>query len=279
MTRNSFRDLFLKRLQPLYDARECAAMLRWYVQDRLGIPYHQFLLDGAVEMSDDVDYLSDIERLSQGEPLQYVIGFTEFCGLRFHTDARALIPRPETEELVEAVVAENVGLSGLKVLDIGTGTGAIAVSLAARLDHAAVTACDISADALSLAAENARQNAVQVHFEQCDILHCEKLSGTYDIIISNPPYIPEKVRNTLHRNVVDFEPGIALFVPDDQPLLFYDKIASLAVQSLLPNGKLYFETYEEYHPQLVAMLEGKGFAEVESRNDFYGRPRFVRAAR
>ena len=172
MKRNTFRDLFLKRLQPLYDARECAAMLRWYVQDRLGVLYHQFLLDGDVNLSEDIDYLSDINRLSQGEPLQYVVGFTEFCGLRFHTDARALIPRPETEELVEAVVAEHSGRPGLKVLDIGTGTGAIAVSLAVRLDHAAVTACDISAGALALAAENARLNNVQVRFEQCDILQC-----------------------------------------------------------------------------------------------------------
>lgn len=279
MKRNTFRDLFLKRLQPLYDSHECAAMLRWYVQDRLGVPYHQFLLDGDVNLSEDVDYLSDINRLSQGEPLQYVVGFTEFCGLRFRTDSRALIPRPETEELVAAVVDENASLSGLKVLDIGTGTGAIAVSLATRLDHAAVTACDISADALALAAENARLNNVQVRFEQCDILQCENLSESYDIIISNPPYIPENIRNTLHRNVIDYEPGIALFVPDDQPLLFYDKIASLAAQSLLPKGKLYFETYEEYHPQLVELMMGKGFAEVESRKDFYGRPRFVRATR
>lgn len=279
MTRNSFRGLFLKRLQTLYDSRESAALLRWYVQDRLGIPYHQFLLDGDDEMPGNVDYLSELERLSAGEPLQYVVGFTEFCGLRFRTDARALIPRPETEELVAAVVDENAGLSGLKVLDIGTGTGAIAVSLAARLDHAAVAACDISADALALAAENARLNDVQVHFEQRDILQCDCLSEIYDIIVSNPPYIPEKVRDTLHQNVVNFEPGIALFVPDDQPLLFYEKIASLAMQSLSPNGKLYFETYEEYHPQLVAMLEGKGFSDVESRKDFYGRPRFVRATR
>ena len=279
MTRNSFRGLFLKRLQTLYDSRESAALLRWYVQDRLGIPYHQFLLYEDDEMPGNVDYLSELERLSAGEPLQYVVGFTEFCGLRFRTDARALIPRPETEELVAAVVDENAGLSGLKVLDIGTGTGAIAVSLAARLDHAAVAACDISADALALAAENARLNDAQVHFEQCDILQCDCLSEIYDIIISNPPYIPENVRNTLHQNVVNFEPGIALFVPDDQPLLFYEKIASLAMQSLSPNGKLYYETYEEYHPQLVAMLEEKGFSEVESRKDFYGRPRFVRATR
>lgn len=277
MKRNSFRDLFLKSLQPLYDSRECAAMLRWYVQDRLGIPYHQFLLDGDAKMVDNVDYHLDLERLSKGEPLQYVIGFTEFCGLRFRTDSRALIPRPETEELVEAVIAENGGRRALKVLDIGTGTGAIAVSLAARLDHAAVTACDISAAALALASENACLNDVQVRFEQCDILQCENLSETYDIIISNPPYIPENVRNTLHRNVTNYEPSIALFVPDDRPLIFYEKIASLAAQSLLPNAKLYFETYEDYHPQLVELLRGKGFAEVESRKDFYGRPRFVRA--
>ena len=279
MNRNTFRDQFLKKLHPLYDSRECAAMLRWYVQDRLGIPYHQFLLDGDSEMPINIDYQSDIERLAKGEPLQYVIGFTEFCGMRFRTDSRALIPRPETEELVETVIAENSTRQALKVLDIGTGTGAIAVALAARLNHATVTACDISADALTLAAENAQQNGVNVCFTQMDILQCELLPDSYDIIISNPPYIPESVKETLHQNVIGYEPGLALFVPDDHPLIFYEKITSLSVTSLQPGGKLYFETYEDYHPQLIALLWTKGFKKVESQSDFYGRPRFVRATR
>ena len=225
------------------------------------------------------NYQSDIERLAKGEPLQSVIGFTEFCGMRFRTDSRALIPRPETEELVETVIAENSTRQALKVLDIGTGTGAIAVALAARLNHATVTACDISADALTLAAENAQQNGVNVCFTQMDILQCELLPDSYDIIISNPPYIPESVKETLHQNVIGYEPGLALFVPDDRPLIFYEKITSLSVPSLQPGGKLYFETYEDYHPQLIALLRTKGFKKVESQSDFYGRPRFVRATR
>lgn len=279
MNRRDFRKFFLEAVTPLYDLHECEAMLRWYVQDRLCMPYYRFTMDWDAEMMDEVDYRSDVDRLAQGEPLQHIIGFTEFCGLRLSTDARALIPRPETEELVETIVCECADRQPLQILDIGTGSGAIAIALAARLPQSDVTAVDISAEALSLAAHNACENHVRVEFVQMDVLQCERLASSYDLIVSNPPYIPERMRNILHRNVVNYEPGMALFVPDECPLLFYEKIAELACSSLKERGSLYFETYEEYHPQLVALLKAKGFAEVESRRDGFGRPRFVRALR
>ena len=279
MNRKHFKELFINTLAPLYDLHEREAMLRWYVQDRLGMPYYRFTMDGDAEMTDEVDWRSDMKRLAQGEPLQHVTGFTEFCGLHFDTDARALIPRPETEELVETIVRECDEQQPMHILDIGTGTGAIAISLASLLPHSAVTAVDVSADALSLAAHNAHENHVEVKFVQMDVLQCDKLTQSYDIIVSNPPYIPEKMRTSLHRNVTEYEPSLALFVPDEKPLLFYEKIAALAISALPAGGQLYFETYEEYHPQLKKILEDVGFAEVETRCDSFGRPRFVKATR
>ena len=279
MNRRDFRNLFLEALTSLYDQHEREAMLRWYVQDRLHTPYYRFTMDWDAEMTDAVDWRSDVERLAQGEPLQHITGFTEFCGLRLSTDARALIPRPETEELVETIVRECAEQQPARILDIGTGSGAIAIALAARMPQAAVTAVDVSDDALSLAAHNARENHVEVEWVKMDVLTCEKLSRPYDIIVSNPPYIPEKMRGSLHRNVTEYEPSLALFVPDEKPLLFYEKIALLAISSLPAGGRLYFETYEEYHPQLKKMLAEMGFAEVECRCDSFGRPRFMRATR
>lgn len=279
MKRKEFRRRFMESLSPLYDEHEVSAMFRWYVQDRLGISFHIFILDIEKEMPTEIDYLSDLQRLASGEPLQHITGFTEFCGLRFHTDARALIPRPETEELVSAVATDWQGRGKISILDIGTGTGAIAVSLAHLLPQAAVDALDVSSDALDLARSNAVANQVSVNFFQQDILKTSTLPREYDIIVSNPPYIPESARATLHRNVTEFEPALALFVPDDSPLIFYEKIAVLAFSSLKKNGKLYFETYEDFHPQLKKLLETIGFVSVECRNDFFSRPRFVVACR
>lgn len=279
MKRKEFRRRFMENLSPLYDEHEVSAMFRWYVQDRLGISFHIFILDIEKEMPTEIDYLSDLQRLASGEPLQHITGFTEFCGLRFHTDGRALIPRPETEELVSAVATDWQGRGAISILDIGTGTGAIAVSLAHLLPHAAVDALDVSRDALDLAQLNAAANQVPVRFFQQDILKTSALPREYDIIVSNPPYIPESARASLHRNVTEFEPALALFVPDDSPLIFYEKIAVLAFSSLKKNGKLYFETYEDFHPQLKKLLETIGFVSVECRNDFFSRPRFVVACR
>lgn len=279
MTRREFRTHFISRLVPLYDEREVQAMLRWYVEDRLAMAPHLFFLDLNLPMPTNVDFMADVERLAQGEPLQHVTGLTEFYGLRFNTDRRALIPRPETEEMVDEIARRNRLSSGLRVLDIGTGTGIIAISLALSLPAAQVDAIDISEDALALARSNAESNGVKVNFLRNDILATDELPHPYDIIVSNPPYIPESTRAQLHRNVTEYEPAQALFVPDDDPLVFYRKISQLAWKSLVPYGELYFETYEEFHPQLETLLRETGFTDVACRNDFNGRPRFARAVK
>lgn len=279
MTRGEFRQEFLSRLQTLYDPREAGAMLRWYLLDQCGLEYHLFVLDAGVKMPDNINYLSDLQRLENGEPLQYVVGFTEFHGLRFRTDSRALIPRPETEELVDLILREQRHCPDLRVLDIGTGTGAIAITLAHELPTAQVDALDISADALALAKENAQALHANVNFIHEDILRIDSLSKKYDIIVSNPPYIPESKRPLLHRNVTAFEPAVALFVPDRSPLLFYEKIAELASKAMTPGVKVYFETYEDFHLELTALLKRNKFLDIRCLDDISGKPRFVTARR
>ena len=275
LTRLKFRQRFVQSLVPLYDQREAQALFRRYVEERLGVEYHLFLLDMNVPADLLEGWENDLERLSSGEPFQYVMGRTEFCGLSFKVTPSVLIPRPETEELVTNIVAENAGRTGLSVLDIGTGSGAIAVTLAKNLPGSVVTALDVSEEALAVASENAESNNVSVSFIKFDILGDAPLPGRYDLIVSNPPYVPERDKAVMHRNVLEHEPALALFVPDDRPLLFYEAIAEKAATALNPGGRLYFETHEEYHPELKKLLESYGFVNIESRHDLFGRPRFV----
>ena len=264
---------------PLYDQREAQALFRRYVEERLGVEYYLFLLDMDVPADLPDGWETDLERLASGEPFQYVMGQTEFCGLTFKVTPDVLIPRPETEELVCRIIAENKKRSGLSVLDIGTGSGAIAVTLAKELPDARVTALDVSEGALAVAAGNAERNGVAVSFMKSDILSEAPLPGRYDLIVSNPPYVPERDREGMHRNVRDHEPALALFVPDDRPLLFYEAIANKAAVTLNPGGRLYLETYEAYHQELKQLLEDNGFTNVGCWNDLFGRPRFVVASR
>ena len=254
-------------------------MFRRDVEERLSVEYYLFLLDMDVPADLPEGWESDLERLVSGEPFQYVMGQTEFCGLPFKVTPAVLIPRPETEELVTSIIAENAGRTGLSVLDIGTGSGAIAVTLAKKLPGAMVTALDVSDDALAVASENAEANNVSVSFLKFDILGDAALPGRYDLIVSNPPYVPERDKAVMHRNVLEHEPALALFVPDDRPLLFYEAIAEKAVTALNAGGRLYLETYEDYHPELKQLLENYGFVNIESRHDLFGRSRFVVATK
>ena len=279
ITRTEFRQKFVQALMPLYDQREAQALFRRYVEERLGVEYYLFLLDMDVPTDLPDGWETDLERLASGEPFQYVMGQTGFCGLTFKVTPEVLIPRPETEELVCRIIAENKKRSGLSVLDIGTGSGAIAVTLAKELPDARVTALDVSEGALAVAAGNAERNGVAVSFMKSDILSEAPLPGRYDLIVSNPPYVPERDREGMHRNVRDHEPALALFVPDDRPLLFYEAIANKAAVTLNPGGRLYLETYEAYHQELKQLLEDNGFTNVGCWNDLFGRPRFVVASR
>ena len=219
-----------------------------------------------------------LRRLLNQEPLQHILGSIEFYGFTLKTDSRALIPRPETEELVDWIVQENRTRVLLKVLDIGTGTGCIAIALAKFLPKARVAALDLSEAALELAGENAKLNHVRLDYHQTNVLN-EALPGQYDLIVSNPPYIPMANMAKMAANVLDFEPGLALFVEDEQPLIFYERIAKLAGHHLKPQGKLYFEIHEDFGSQVIEVLTNLGFPEVELKQDLQGKNRMIKGIR
>ena len=216
-----------------------------------------------------------IARLSRHEPLQYIVGSARFHGHKFKVNPAVLIPRPETEQLVDLIVDENPA-SDLRVLDMGTGSGCIAISLARALKFAQVEALDVSRDALNVARENAAALKAKVRFFESDMLSPQPASR-YDIIVSNPPYVCWSERDAMDRNVKDYEPAQALFVPDNDPLLFYKAIAPYAAQSLEPGGKLYLEINQRFGADVKRLLEQNGLDEVRIIEDSYGNVRFAAA--
>ncbi|WP_295650384.1 peptide chain release factor N(5)-glutamine methyltransferase [uncultured Mucilaginibacter sp.] len=222
-----------------------------------------------------------ITRLQTGEPVQYILGHTEFYGLAFKVNPSVLIPRPETEELVEWVLSEVRGQqSGVRnILDIGTGSGCIPIALKKHLPQTQLTGLDISPAALQTARQNAQLNEVDVDFIEADILNppIAIRSTQYAILISNPPYVTEHEKLAMHQNVLNHEPHNALFVPDTDPLLFYRAIADFALQNLQPNGLLFFEINENLGKQTVELLHDKGFKDIELRQDIRGKDRMIKA--
>ncbi len=235
---------------------------------------------GALEKLDGI--LGD---LKTGKPVQYILGSTEFYGLPFLVNPAVLIPRPETEELVEWVLASVGSLQLavcsekpiLRILDIGTGSGCIAISLKKNLPHAEVTGLDISTEALQTAKQNAVINDVDVNFVQQDILKSEIEHLKSEIIISIPPYVTQQDKTLMHANVTEFEPNSALFVPEENPLLFYDAIANFAKHNLVSGGLLFFEINEAFGKETAELLENKGFTGIELRKDMSGRDRMIKA--
>lgn len=217
-------------------------------------------------------------RLQKYEPVQYIIGVENFYGLIFEVDRNVLIPRPETEELVDWIIQENKDRQ-VRILDIGTGSGCIAISLAKHLEKAEVTSWDVSGGALQVAARNCRRNGVEVKLERKDVLQLVPTVEQFDVIVSNPPYITEKEKIEMEPNVLDWEPGVALFVPDDKPLLFYRRIAELGRDMLVSEGKLYFEINRAFAKQTIEMLEGLGYRNVELKKDISGNDRMIKAER
>lgn len=262
---------------PHYDEREAHTIALWAVEALTGADRMRLLVDARDEVEQiDMEEVARFEReLAAARPIQYIIGTAEFCDLQFAVGEGVLVPRPETEELVRWIAEECPTAS--KVLDIGTGSGAIAVSLAKLLPQAEVTAMDISEVALDYAARNAESNGVQVRVMKGDALsdwwrEFEEL----DVVVSNPPYVPESDRATMHRNVRDYEPELALFVPDDDLLRFYRAIAEGAAHALRKGGALFFEIYENAAEQMVEMLTEQGWAEIELRRDFNDKNRMIR---
>lgn len=269
-------------LQPLYDPREAAAIASWYVCAKLGMERYELALRGNETLDESLmqEVRRDVERLAEGCPVQYVLGETEFYGLSFTVSPAVLIPRPETEELVQMVVQRYAG-SAPRIWDVGTGSGCIAVSLAKSLKEAKVFATDISLEALTVARGNAERNGVGVTFVCHDMFDIENLpfaEEKFDVLVSNPPYIPASDRAAMHRNVVDYEPAQALFVPDEDKLWCYKALASLARRVLAPGGTLWVETYHDYHEEMIDLFARHGFSEIRSLQDLNGRPRFLTAS-
>ena len=279
-----------RRLTPLYDEGEAKAVVRLLLERCFGVTLADIYAGGLEASGINTERLEQLmRRLEQSEPVQYAIGEELFCGRWFRVTPAVLIPRPETQELCEWCLGSlspwRVRGARPHILDIGTGSGCIAITLAAEVSEARVTAWDISEEALTIARENAQHLGAQVTFEQVDILaHAQSLkfkaqSPRYDIIISNPPYIAKMEAEQMTGNVLDWEPHGALFVPDDDPLLFYRAIARLALSALKPQGLLFLEINPLYHDELTAMLRDMGFADVETRNDQFNKQRMIKVVR
>jgi len=221
-----------------------------------------------------------ITRLRANEPLQYILGNCYFCGLDFHVEPGVLIPRPETVELVEWIISDRKDNDSLiRILDIGTGSGCISISLAKNLPQSEVHAWDISEDAIRIASDNANRLDANVRFRQTDVLGQVPTDTMMNVIVSNPPYITEAERTDMDANVTDWEPDTALFVPDNTPLLFYERISDIGKQILTPDGTLYFEINQRFGTETVEMLRQKGYRNVELRKDLSGNDRMIKAER
>ncbi|MBE6285977.1 MAG: peptide chain release factor N(5)-glutamine methyltransferase [Bacteroidales bacterium] len=267
-------------LSGYYTQSEVSALTRIIATELLGVSQMAFYLKDNITLTAEQKTLlfNTVERLKKHEPIQYIQGYSDFCGLRFKVTSATLIPRPETSELVEWIASEYSGKI-VNILDIGTGSGCIAISLAHKLPESNVTAWDISTAALAVAAENSRNNGTEVTFERVDILSYEPKSAQFDIIVSNPPYIKENEKSAMHNNVLDWEPHTALFVPDSDPLLFYRTIAEKGLQMLAPSGTLYFEINHAHGAETMKMLANFGYTDIELRKDFADNDRMIKATR
>lgn len=270
---------FLKKeLSCIYDECECRAVSRVLIEDLFNLKVIDFLSGNEHEFTEKEHRLLDeaICRLKNGEPVQYVTGVGRFGEFKFKVNSTVLIPRPETKELVDVISLENRGMS-LRLLDIGTGSGCIAISLSCYNPEWYVEAWDISPGAVKTAIENAELNNVNVNFKCVDIFYADMPDNSFDVVVSNPPYIKPSEKSFMERNVLDYEPHMALFVPEDNPLLFYHEIALKCLKWLTEGGKLYFEINSMYHSEVEDMLSGIGYNHVETIIDYKGNYRFVKA--
>ncbi len=283
----SFQQLW-HRLVPLYDAGEAQALVRTVLEVRFGFSPADIYTGKVSELStDEATELEKImQRLVQAEPVQYILGEAVFLGRSFRVAPGVLIPRPETEDLCRWIVADYgapycalLPPAPLQVLDVGTGSGCIAVSLALALRNSMLTAWDVSGDALLIARDNAMRWGAEVDFRLTDALNPSAPSRKYDVIVSNPPYVCRQEAGGMARNVLEYEPDTALFVPDDDPLLFYRAIAGYGVRALSAGGAVYFETNPLYIYKVKEMLSDLGYRNVGSRKDRFGKERFVKGER
>ena len=283
MILKEFKLFFNEALSAIYPKTEIDSFFFILMEEKLKLQRIDTVLksDFLITEKNLIDLKNIVKRLQKEEPIQYIIGNTEFYGLPFLVDKNTLIPRTETEELVAWVLDEikvftNNKITELSILDIGTGTGCIPISLAKNLTSLNISAIDISPEALLIARQNAILNKVIIEFIELDILNAESLPQEYDVIISNPPYVRELEKVEIKNNVLENEPHLALFVADENPLIFYNKIADLAKQQLSKNGMLFFEINQYLGKETANMLVKKGFKNIQLKKDLFGNDRMIK---
>jgi release factor glutamine methyltransferase len=270
-----------QQLTAIYELPEASEIAFRLMEFYAGISRTDLITDKTLSYSATPPWAEALQRLLKHEPLQYVLGEAWFYHAAFVVNEAVLIPRRETEELVELIISQNPP-SGkqIRILDVGTGSGCIAISLALAMSHADVYACDVSVEALSVAQKNAERLGAKVHFSCCDVLKDGGIAefAPLDVVVSNPPYVMEKERNAMRVNVLSYEPALALFVPDDDPLLFYRAIGLQALTVLKRlGGKLYFEINEQMALPAVRLLVDQGFTNVQINKDLLGKNRMLSA--
>ena len=276
-----YRTQFIKELSPFYDAYEAESFFYLILEDKHKLRQIDLALNHELTFSDSdfVVWDSLLAQLKKEVPIQYLLGKTNFYGLDFEVNENVLIPRPETEELVEWIINENSKAEKsktIKILDIGTGSGCIAISLAKNIPNARVYAMDVSKKAIETAKRNAINNKTDVTFILQDVLNAEVLKCNFDIIVSNPPYVRNLEKEEIKKNVLDYEPHLALFVEDNDALIFYRKIAELAQNNLLEDGQLYFEINQYLGDEMKDLLEKMNFKSIELRKDIYDNDRMIK---
>ncbi|SFB22049.1 release factor glutamine methyltransferase [Flavobacterium swingsii] len=276
----NYRTQFTEELTSIFDEKEIESFFYIILEAFHELKRVDLVLNPNLEL-DTIQLLqweTVLSQLKEQKPIQYILGETEFFGLPFYVNENTLIPRPETEELVEWII-EDLKIKkfkDLKILDIGTGSGCIAITLAKNLPNASVFAIDVSEKALVTAKKNAELNEVKVTFIEKNILETEDLNQQFDIIVSNPPYVRNLEKQEIHKNVLEYEPHLALFVEDNDALLFYRKITELATKNLSKNGQLYFEINQYLGKEMVELLEKYNFENIELKKDIYGNDRMIR---
>ncbi|KAA2216880.1 peptide chain release factor N(5)-glutamine methyltransferase [Maribacter flavus] len=278
MLLSELKKIFHKELDALYGKEEVSSFFYLLIEEYLGL--QRFVLaiqpDLRIQKDEEPKMFEALSELKEHRPIQHIIGSAHFMGMDFKVGPQVLIPRPETEELVRWVLADVDKQANLDILDMGTGSGCIAIGLAKSLKNASVQALDISEEALEVARGNALKNEVEVHFFKADMLDFHsKLS--FDIIISNPPYVRKLEKNKMNKNVLLFEPESALFVSNEDPLIFYSGVARFASKHLKPNGMLYLEINQYLGPETCTLLDTFDFNTIELRKDMYGNDRMIKA--
>lgn len=274
---SSFRDRFREQLQSQYAVQEIDSIFFLLTENYFGIKRLDLALDPSAELDENQEKQLEtaLERLQTAEPVQYLTGKSEFLGMDFEVSHAVLIPRPETEELVQWIIDDQADAHG-DILDVGTGSGCIAIALAKNLPKMSVQAIDLSEAALEVASKNAENNQVSVQFRKDNILEIEDLGQEFDVIVSNPPYVRKLEKASMRPNVLEHEPKMALYVEDSNALIFYHKIAILATKHLKKNGALYFEINQYLGPETSKLIQEIGF-ETELKKDIFGNDRMIKA--